>query len=140
ADDRPDDTLVVERPEILERSAASGKDRHLGSVVGATVSGALRDPALQATESRDDARGRLLALYLAGDQDDPGERPAASEDVPDVAPTDAGRARDHADGPRAGRRRALAARSEQPLLARAGLEGLAPDRPSAAARWLHRLD
>ncbi len=102
-DDRPDDALVVERPQVLEAAAAAGEDRHLRGVVGSPFALALLDPALQAAERGDDARRRLFALDLAGDEHDLGQRPAASEDVADVAPDDPRRAGDDRDRGRARR-------------------------------------
>ena len=58
-DDRPDDALVVERPEVLEQPPPRARIVTLRSVVGpARRARLLRDPALEPAERRDDARRR----------------------------------------------------------------------------------
>ena len=54
-DDRPDDALVVERPQVLERSPTPGEDRDGRRVVRSAVARRLVDPALQAPQRADDA-------------------------------------------------------------------------------------
>ena len=90
--------------------------------------------------ARHDARRRVVALDLARDEDDAGQRPAPRQDVADVAPDDAGRARDDGDRRRARRQRPLAGRVEQALLGQLRLERLEPERQVAEARRLDRLD
>ena len=41
-DDRADDPLVVERPQVLERAAAAGEDRDRGRVIGPAFFAAAR--------------------------------------------------------------------------------------------------
>ena len=77
-DDRPDDPLVVERPEVLEGAAAAGEDRQLGRLVGA----GRRDRSgssqlLEPPERPDDALGRVLALDLARDEERRGSSASA---------------------------------------------------------------
>ena len=88
--DGPHDPLVVERPEVLERAAAAGEDRHGGRVVGPALRAAGRGVALDAAERGHEARRRLLALDLRRDEHDLDERPAAGQHVADVAPDRAG--------------------------------------------------
>ena len=122
-DHRANDALVVERPEILQGPAAAGQDRDRRRVARGLARGPL-DVPLEAPERADDARRGSFSLDAAGNQDDPGERPAPGQHVADVAPDRAARAGDHGDRRRAGRQGALAGRLEQPLLGQPRLEGL----------------
>jgi hypothetical protein len=115
--DRPNDPLVVERPQVLERSAAAGQDDHGRRVLRAAVGPALLAPAGQPVQGRDDARRRTLALDLARRQDEPGQRPAPRHHVADVVPDRAGGARRHADDGRPGGSGRLRAESNSPSAA-----------------------
>ena len=139
-DDRPHDPLVVERPQVLQRAAAAGEDRHRGRVVGRPAPRSSRDPALEPPERPDDARRRLLALDLARDEHDPGSGQRRARTWHDVAPDGAGRAGDDGDRPRPRRQRALAGRVEQALRGEPRLERLEPQRQVAEPRRLDRLD
>jgi hypothetical protein len=136
----PHDALVVERPEVLQAAAAAGQDRDLGGVAAAPLGAALLDPPFEAAERADDAGRRLVALDLAGDEHDLGQRPAPRQDVADIAPDDAGRAGDDGDRGRPGRERPLARRVEQAFLGELRLERLESERQIAEARRLDGLD
>ena len=90
-DDRPDDPLVVERPQVLERAAAAGEDRQRRGIVAA---------ARPRCRRRHSAPRRRSAVTMLAGAPSPctwaatsttcDERPAAREDVADVAPDGAG--------------------------------------------------
>ena len=140
ADDRPNHGLVVERPEVLERPAAAGQDRHGRRLVGSTRGDASVGIAFDLAECADQARRRRLTLHLGGHQEDPGQRPAPREDVADVLPHRTGRAGDDRDRRRSGRKRPLAGSLEQPLGRQPRLQGLETQGQIAEARGLDRLD
>ncbi len=96
------DPLIVEGPQVLERTAAPGEDRHRGRVLVAALLAAHRGVALDAAEGGHQARRGPLPLHPGRDQHDLDERPAAGQHVADVAPDRARRARD--DGDRRGAR------------------------------------
>ena len=140
ADDGAHDRLVVECPEVLERPAAAGQDRHRGSLLGQPGGRTLGRVALDLAERRDQAPWRRVALDLGRDQDDAGQRPAASQDVADVLPDGAGGAGDDSDRRRSCGKRPLAGRVEQALRGEPGLERLEPQGQVAEPRRLDRLD
>ncbi len=132
--DGPHDRFVVERPEILERAAAAGEDRHRrpGGVRG-------RDVPPEPIERTGDACGGGLALDLARDEHDTDERPAPREHVSDVVPDRTRRARDDPDEGRSGGQRSFSFDAEEAFLRESRLELLEPDREVAEARGLERL-
>ena len=140
-DDRAHDALVVERPQVLERAAAAGEDRHRRRLVRLPVARrARRSTARAAGSAVTIDAGAAVALDLARDEHDAGHRPAAREDRAHVAPDGAGRRRDDGDRPRLPGQRPLPRRVEQSLRRERGLELLEPDREVAEPRRLERLD
>ena len=140
ADDRPDDRLVVERPEVLERPAAAGQDRDRGRLVGPAGGQTVLDVTLDRAQRPDQAARRRLALDLGSDEDDPGQRPAPAEDVADVLPDGAGRTRDDRDRGRSLRERPLARGVEQPFGRESRLERLETEGQVTEPGGLDRLD
>jgi hypothetical protein len=94
--DRSHDALVVEAPQVLERTAAAREDDRIEIRLG-----------VQALERADDRGGRCGALHDAGTEDHVDERVAAAQYVADVAPHGPDRGRDDADAPRPARDRPL---------------------------------
>ena len=113
--DGPDDPLIVERPQILQRPAAAGQDDHCRRIVRPTLGATYLAPAGQPIERRHDARGRSLALDLTRREDEPGKRPAPCDDVADVMPDGARCARRNADDGGALRQRPFPAALEEAL-------------------------
>ena len=140
--DRPDDPLVVERPEVLESSRRRGRGsspparRPPGPRPGSAATWRSTRRSAPTIDS-----AAPLALDLAGDEDDPGERPAPGEHVTDVLPDGARRRGDDRDRRAAatgsGRLRAAV---EQALGGQPGLELLEPDREVPHPGRLDRLD
>ena len=62
ADNRPYDGLVVECPQVLERSPAAGEDRDLRGIAGPALDAAAFSPAIHAAEPANDAGRRTVAL------------------------------------------------------------------------------
>ena len=141
-DHRAHDPLVVERPQVLERAAAAGEDRHGRRLVRAAVSRRARRSSAPAAGTRSRCyAGAPVALDLARDEHDAGHRPAAREHRAHVAPDGAGRRGDRprssAAAPGSGRLRAA---SNRPSVGEPRLELLEPDREVAEPRRLERLD
>ena len=94
-DDRPDDPLVVERPEVLERAAAAGEDRHAPGASSGRPAGrtrARRSARAAGTRRRcSPARPSPWTWAATRTTRTSGQRRA--EDVADVLPDGAGRAR-----------------------------------------------
>ena len=101
--DRAYDRFIVERPEILQGAATACQDRHGGRLVGPPGGDPFGGVTLHPPKRSHQARGRILTLDLRGHEEDPGQRPAAPEDMADVLPDGSGRARDHGDGRRSRR-------------------------------------
>ncbi len=145
ADDRhgmpdhgPDDRLVVERPEVFERTATAREDRHLRGIAGPAIAFASLDPAPDAIERGDDRRRRRIALHKAGHEQDAGQRPATRDHVVDVVPDRARRARDHGNDGRSVGQRSLSRTLEEPLGREPGFERLEPQRQVTEPGGLER--
>src|SRR4029077_14328668 len=81
-----------------------------------------------------------FALELRRDEDDPGQRPAAPEDVADVFPDGAGRAGEARDGRGPRREWPLAGGIEKAFGGETRLERLEPQGQVTEARRLDRFD
>ena len=138
-DDGTDDRLVVECPEVLERAPTTGQDRHGRRLLRLTGGNPGSRVALDAPEGAHQAGRRAFPLDPRGNQHDPRQRPAPRQDVADVLPDGAGRARDHGDRRGSGRQGAFAGGVEQPFSRQSRLQRLEPEHQIPETGWLDRL-
>ena len=114
--DRAGNTLVVERPQILDRPAAAPGDKHVREL-----------PAVGVADGADDLGRCLNALHPHRQQQHLRDGIAPPQDADHVVYRRAGPARDDGDALRIGGQRALVRGIEQPLAAELLLELLEGD-------------
>ncbi len=127
--DRARDDLLVEGPQVFQRTAAAREHQH--------VVAPARGRALQHV---DDLRCRACALYLYREHVDLDQRKAPCEHAEHVADRGAAGRGDHADARGECRQRALAVRVEQALGSEARLEFVEGPAQRAFAGFLHVVE
>ncbi len=110
---RPGDTLVVERPQILDRAAAAHHKDHVYVIA-----------CVQCSQSSDNSRWGGIALHRRRGKQHVGQRVTPCEHVQHVTQGRRCRRRDHADTLREHRQRTLTLRRKQPFGLQFRLESL----------------